>query len=319
MNRRINPIQPKVLVSFQDPAELAMCDGVLIDIYDLKAPSRGPLGRPDLDMAKQFLGTLGHGCEASQIRAAGAQAEMGKPRFSGSLTVGKDLGRQPASPLDSEPSGVQEATLGKTSLALGEWREWRQVAEDSELESEWLKVIRQFRFAKFGLAGVESTENSFCEQWHQFQSRIYPTQLVPVWYADHHKAGMFDLGSFMTWVITVRQAWSRLAVEKFSPVSQCRFHLLVDTFQKVDNSGVIPRLRQFISSSELEELCEHCRGQEMELVVAGSVRLGDLDELFLAGVQAVGVRGAVCCDSGRTNRICRDRLREFVNGVKRRT
>lgn len=50
--------QPKVLVSFRNIAEVQAVFDEEIAVFDLKEPSRGSLGRPDLAVVEQFAGVL---------------------------------------------------------------------------------------------------------------------------------------------------------------------------------------------------------------------------------------------------------------------
>ena len=285
MNSRNKANPVKVLVSFQDSDELAAADGVAIDIFDLKAPQHGPLGRPDLETAIRFIEKL-------------------KP--------------------SRERLSTRNTSSKLTSLALGEFHDWtRSLNLPSSRPSnrpdskgtlnQWIEVIRQFDFAKFGFSNIRKPSLGMVEEWHQLQLDVFPTQLVPVWYADFETAHTMDSDSLFQFGGEARRAWSSMQGNEDQDV----YYMLVDTYQKPVSHQESIGLLEFVAYEELRELVRFCASNTIKLLVAGSVRLGHLESLHRSGVAGIGVRGAVSCEFRRRQQLDRRRLREFVESVKR--
>lgn len=148
-------------------------------------------------------------------------------------------------------------------------------------------------YAKCGLSGMRSVAN-WQDRWQQFVTALpRGTQPVLVHYADSTTA---DSPCFE-------------AIIELLSTEQPRA-LLIDTFEKVDGKGLL----QSVDVEALEAAREATTAKNQLLVLAGSLRLDDLDAIGELAPDWVAVRGAVCA-SGRTSTVCEERVQTWVKRV----
>lgn len=186
------------------------------------------------------------------------------------------------------------------SLALGELQDWiihqsinqpSRVPPFSCMDSSggFNSNLTRFRYAKIGLAGIARTPR-WQEKWLAWSATLPPDATpVGVAYVDHQVCDCPPLEEVLQLVLT-----------QTDPV------LLLDTFDK--KSGSVLSL---VGEDKLKSLIQAARRQHVMTVVAGSVQLQHLSELFSCQPDVIGVRGAVCA-TGRL-KMDRERLVRFVD------
>jgi len=167
------------------------------------------------------------------------------------------------------------------SAALGEWTDHSLPIPNDNLT-----------FVKWGLAGWRGRD------WRQSmaQEMTCPRQSprpVLVAYADWEKADALPVH------------------EVAAAATQWRCGLLVDTFAK--KPGV--NLLDWLSVTQIEELCRQCRRAEVPVALAGSLGVEEIMTLIEARPNWFGVRGAVC-DGGRQGRVLSEKVQVLVKLVK---
>ncbi len=136
----------------------------------------------------------------------------------------------------------------------------------------WPHLPTAVGWAKLGLAGCAAVDN-WPERWQRAIESLSPhVAPVAVAYADHERAA----------------APAPRAVLERGIALGCRA-LLIDTFDKL-SGGLFAHLR----ARRVEELIEQARHAGLTTVLAGSLRLGDLDQACELMPDYVAVRGAVC-------------------------
>jgi uncharacterized protein (UPF0264 family) len=85
----------------------------------------------------------------------------------------------------------------------------------------------------------------------------------------------------------------------------------VDTFAK--QPGVT--LLNWLSVTQLEELCRQCRKAEVPVALAGSLGPEEIMTLIEARPNWFGVRGAVC-DEGRQGRVLSEKVQMLMKLLK---
>ncbi len=149
------------------------------------------------------------------------------------------------------------------SAALGEWHE--------RLLPQRAAQLRGFAYAKLGLAGATAASN-WREEWTQLLRQLpVGTAGVAVAYADWQRAA----------------APEPLEVVRVGSAAGCRV-ALCDTWHK---DGP---LTKWWNSAALREWCACARECQLQIALAGSVRLPDLDTLLELQPDWIAVRGAVC-------------------------
>lgn len=164
-------------------------------------------------------------------------------------------------------SEVRTAVAGTVpvSAALGEL-----------LESECrLRAARALglKFAKVGLANCRR-QPDWPARWSEWRNLLpRETSAVAVIYADWQTCGAPAPEEVLAQLVATHEASV----------------VLCDTFDKRHGS-----LRELWSSTELRSLANSVKGAGCQLVLAGSLRLGDLAALLPLAPDYVAVRGAVC-------------------------
>lgn len=203
-----------------------------------------------------------------------------------------DLKDPDAGPLGRPDTSTLTSTLGelsgcpKLSVALGELSE----LESSMPPRSELDLVRRFPVAKLALAGTWNSPAdkdlvSRCQ-------RIFPHSarwLVPVAYGDYQLCAAPPLRAVL-----------EIARELDSQ------YLLVDTCTKDGRS-----LLDFVEHSELAGLIASARELGIDVVLAGSLRMREIDDLWNAGAAAFGIRGAVCKGTRRDD-VSLGKLREWT-------
>lgn len=171
------------------------------------------------------------------------------------------------------------------SLAVGELLEqaWGEVAD----------FFSSFDFVKVALAG--------CARQPEWESRLAglrdslgdPKKLVLTHYADHH------LADAPAWKPTLSMA-----------AKQRSSYLLIDTFQK--SAG---RLWDWYSPADLKRMAREASLAGLQLSLAGSLKLDELETAVEVGATVVGLRGALCHNGSRTGSLCRDRLMQALDRI----
>ncbi|MGH7135829.1 MAG: (5-formylfuran-3-yl)methyl phosphate synthase [Pirellulales bacterium] len=177
------------------------------------------------------------------------------------------------------------------SMALGELAQWSH--DDWELIR---RLPAEVRFAKIGLAGWPD-DGDWRSSWREALS-LLPGQTAPVAviYAD--------------WQDAAAPQPDRILSEAIR--NQCRA-LLVDTFRK-DTGNVFCHA----GTAQLADWFRVARGSKMLTVLAGSLRLDDLDTALALEPDYLAVRGAVC-RSSRQHDLCPTKLSDWVRRLASRS
>ncbi|MBX3442035.1 MAG: hypothetical protein KF774_06490 [Planctomyces sp.] len=168
------------------------------------------------------------------------------------------------------------------SVALGELRDARRMRP-------W-RMPGNVDFCKLGLAGLRDRAD-WRDEWSELRSRFDAAAgrelgWVAVAYADEVAAASPALDEVVEAAIS----------------ADCR-GLLVDTFDK--RAG---RLLDRLTLDGIAELAETVHEAGLFLAVAGRLRIEDLLVLRDLPVDVIGVRSAVCWDSGRSQRLSREQV-----------
>jgi (5-formylfuran-3-yl)methyl phosphate synthase len=170
------------------------------------------------------------------------------------------------------------------SIAGGELKNWTLDLDDA------LAVKLPARaFLKVALSGCVGTE------WHGIAKRISlalvrRTQLILVHYADALSANA--------------PRWDEV-VETASSLGG-KF-VLIDTHRK-EAGGLL----EHYSMERLGEMIESARTRKLDVALAGSLKLDQLQSLSNLHPGWLGVRGAVCKGTSRTGDLCPDRLKQAL-------
>ena len=154
---------------------------------------------------------------------------------------------------------------------------------------------------KVGFAG-ERSRTDWAERFLRLRPRTFShsrwefiSEYIPVAYADDPSADSPNWREIVDRICKKREPWN------------CR--LLVDTFSKqTDFWNALGR------KEGVRELFDVCKKERIDLALAGSMKIDDLDRLAdeIGELPAVvAVRGAVCKDGIRTNPIDRERVAAF--------
>jgi uncharacterized protein (UPF0264 family) len=214
--------------------------------------------------------------EARLAAAAGVDLiDLKEPRRGSLGSVGLALATQVADLLGGK---------GVLSMALGELAEWTK--DDWKLAD----IVRPgIKFAKIGLARL-AMEPKWRVTWTDAIRRL-PSHCssVAVIYADWQSAAAPRPGAILDEAVQ----------------NGCRA-LLVDTFHK--HTG---NVFSHCSAGELADVFGRARNAGMLTVLAGSLRLDDLEAALILDPDYIAVRGAVCRDS-REGEICPAKLAEWL-------
>lgn len=181
----------------------------------------------------------------------------------------------------------------QSGLALSnEHRLSAAIGESLEAHRRAAEVPSQFRFAKMGPSGIR-TESLLRRTWGNLNLPA-SVRLVAVAYADYDRA----------------ESLSPKRVLSAARDSGLRY-MLIDTFGKEHGS-----LQMHLPPDQLRGLVEMARHVGIDVLLAGSLSLSDVESLMSSGVRpyGFGVRGDVCehlkvgGQRDRTSRLCADRL-----------
>lgn len=205
--------------------------------------------------------------------------------------------KEPANgPLGRASDAVQEAVLDAcggsqpVSFALGEVVDWEPTHNVPSAE-----------YLKLGLAGLGS-EPDWTQRWQAVRQKIDSTAKaqatwVAVSYADHHKA----------------DAPSPAAVLDAAVETGCRVYLL-DTFDKASGKNLF----DLLTVTELIDLRNAAVTRGLDFAVAGQLRAHHAELLAAVSPDIIGIRGAACSGSIRSNRISIDAVDEFAAAITQR-
>jgi uncharacterized protein (UPF0264 family) len=174
------------------------------------------------------------------------------------------------------------------SMALGELADW----SDADWEAA-SRIPEGILFAKVGLAGCAGLSN-----WHATWRRAIGTfpphcQAAAVIYADWQNAGAPEPDQVLEAAVA----------------GGCRA-LLVDTWSK-GRGNVFAHCKL----PEIDALFRRAKGSGLLTVLAGSLRLDDLEDAVSLSPDYLAVRGAVC-SGPREGELCPDKLRQWHKLVR---
>ncbi len=190
----------------------------------------------------------------------------------------------------SEAASVAQVLNGfsNRSAAVGELRDNPLKPAES--------LAQLFPILKVGLSGLVHNP-SWRDELRQFSERLksYPTQLVPVIYADH----------------VLSNAPPPQAVLSIATELGCQL-TLIDTYTKDGR-----RLFDWLSPKSIAATVEAARQTNIRIVVAGSLTLEDLPYLLELPIAAIAIRGAVCAQDRRSS-LCETKLTQWVELFRNR-
>lgn len=167
------------------------------------------------------------------------------------------------------------------SIALGELSE----TSDEEITA-YCEDFGDEVFFKIGLAKLEKST-----QWQKrildlVKSASSPSQWILVHYADAEKANA--------------PTWDEIL--QVSHLAGCEY-ILVDTWQKDGRS-----LLDILSRETLKHMAAHAHAMGLQIAMAGSLRLTDLDALLEVGPRWIGFRSDLCESRKRESSLNPNRL-----------
>ena len=174
----------------------------------------------------------------------------------------------------------------RLSAALGELEECESFFKTATLPE-------RIQFAKCGLAGTAGS--NWRQRLQQVWKKLHPScRPVAVAYADACKA----------------QAPEPLQILECVRENGLGY-LLLDTYSKLEGN-----LFSHLEARDVSHLITLARKSGIRVVLAGSVGIGELENIRYLGADYVGVRGAVCYNDRQGN-ISGERLLHFKNAVER--
>jgi (5-formylfuran-3-yl)methyl phosphate synthase len=181
------------------------------------------------------------------------------------------------------------ADFPRKSIALGELAEIQNVDCAAILLDQ---AGARFPIAKVGLAGIQP-HVGWQDDFQELQCRIAPTRLVPVLYADGQRCAAAGFPELLRLIERVRPPF-----------------LLIDTCIK-DGRGLL----EWLDLHELNAIRAELASWGTGLVLAGSLRLEDLEPLLTLSPAAIAVRGAVCAGA-RTGALSGARMAEWTGRLQ---
>ncbi len=174
------------------------------------------------------------------------------------------------------------------SMALGEMIDWQDKSISQFIPDE-------ITYLKMGLSQTSDKANWY-SHWLDLRNRIEDThnrsyQWISVAYADWREA----------------HAISPQAVFEAAIASHCS-GLLIDTYTKQGKS-----LLDFLSLDQIQSLIEQARSHKIKIALAGSIHQENLGLLANTSPDIIGIRGAACLGTQRTNRLQELAVRNFRN------
>jgi len=189
------------------------------------------------------------------------------------------LGRASPETIAAIVQAVQQQAL--LSMALGELNAFRS--------GDWPAAIAAF--CKLGLSGCAGSD------WQQLlaaRMREAPIPLVPTWYADSDRAECPALADTV-----------RLACDLRPTV------LLIDTFTK-DGHGLFA----WQSVNSLRAVREQLTACGIDLALAGSLGIADIDKVQEIAPAWFAVRGAACDEARREGTVRESRVRQIKAAIQ---
>jgi (5-formylfuran-3-yl)methyl phosphate synthase len=217
--------------------------------------------------------------EARQVLAAGGTWLDLKEPLLGSL------GR-PTRAVAEQFLTIHASEHVERSIAGGELSNW-----NIEQDHAFAVMLPEDCYLKIGLSN-QHTNESFLEKAIAIQSHLKRrNQLILVYYADELNARC--------------PSWLRVleAARSFN----CRY-VLIDTFDKTAGG-----LLSHIPVDQLSTMIRQANTLRLGIALAGSLRLDQLPTLTNLGARWLGVRGAICENHLRTDRLCSDRMRQALS------
>ncbi len=209
------------------------------------------------------------------LRAGATLIDVKEPR-------GGSLGRATA----TQWAEVAAAVARRAPISIA-WGELRDAVDDVPPI-----VPAAVTYAKCGLAGCAALDD-WPQRWRRWAERLPPPVApVAVLYADWPVAG----------------APPPAAVLRHAAAHRCRA-LLCDTWAKDGR-----RLLDHLTPAALQELTGAARRAGMLVVLAGSLRVGDLPDILALEPDFVAVRGTVC-QGGRAGVVDAKRVAEFAEAL----
>lgn len=193
--------------------------------------------------------------------------------------------------LDTAQSIAEELPSSTLSLALGELSDWRD-------RKTVPPIPTAYQYLKLGLANQVSRPE-WKRDWQQFRQRIelqsnQSFDWIAVVYADHLAANSPSPEEIIT-----------AAIE-----SGCR-GVLFDTWSKESGSLV-----DHLTTAQLTNYSSLIHSAGLLSAFAGSLRREHLEALLPIAPSIIAVRGAVCENSNRVARLCRNQMNEFQQSLK---
>ncbi|HBE67987.1 MAG TPA: hypothetical protein DDW52_07540 [Planctomycetaceae bacterium] len=209
-----------------------------------------------------------------------------------------DLKNPEAGPLGRPDLGTLSATIEtlcdwpKLSVALGELSE----IESSRTAQPELEMARRFPIAKLALAETW-TEQATGDLVARIQNCFPHSEdwLVPVAYGDWQLCAAPPISS----VVKIAQELSSR-------------YVLIDTYTKDGRN-----LLDFVERSNLTHWIDVAGDKGVEVVLAGSLRMRHVEQLWDTGAAAFGIRGAVC-NGRRTGDVNLEKILHWTKWIQDR-
>ncbi len=169
------------------------------------------------------------------------------------------------------------------SIALGELND---VEANGLITTDW-QFAKDIGFAKLGLSHARSDQS--LERLENFLGSMPPgISPVIVAYADHELCGSPKPERLLEWFQSTDDSLS----------SRIRYFLF-DTYTKNPGSNLF----SFLTVERLQQLNNKIHRLNLQCVLAGSLTLNELPNVFRVGSDVLGVRGCVCKKGSRVETI----------------
>ena len=276
-------MKPRLLVSVRSLAEAQAAVTGGCDLLDLKEPSRGSLGCPDLSVIEQvrdWLRTL---------------PTPQRPALS--IALGDVCDWQSTPPLSRILAGVQFIKLGTRTRSDTRSTTRGETVADSEIGSG--------RSVPNSLSGLTAemptpavvTLTEYAGTWDRIFVRCdrdQPPVGIAVAYADAASCHAPDPVTVGEWAAAIGlSGW------------------LIDTADKA--SG---RLCELLSRDELQAILSAVRENDLTIGLAGRIQQEDLPAILPLSADVIGIRSAACRDGLRQSEIDPERVRLFKQALR---
>ncbi len=183
-------------------------------------------------------------------------------------------------------------TRKPASVAMGELQE-NENPQAHGMQSVGNPTLNKFSptYLKWGLAQCQS--DNWQERLHQKQTHWGKSNVVSVAYADWQKAESPPIQEVIAFACQ-------------SPGSV----FLIDTFEKAP----LKNLLSWLTREDLSKICRHCRTEGVQIALAGSLGIEEIDDLIDLQPDWFAVRGAVC-SGGRASTISQQKVRRIADRI----